>query len=75
MGIVQSRPKQISGFKDCFIPTHLRVGVEIADSLDVDDDELMPGPLEGEVRESLRSPSQCLVVDVSRVGVVLNIIP
>ena len=33
---------------------HLRVGPEVADPLDVDDDQLVAGPLEREVAERLR---------------------
>ena len=53
----------------------LWVGVEVANSLDVDDDQLVAGSLKGEVGESLgRHPLRSVtVVDETGVGIVLDV--
>jgi hypothetical protein len=53
---------------------NLRIRVKISDSLNINDDQFVAGPLKGEVTESLRRLSAELSVDESRVGVVLDVI-
>ena len=53
----------------------LRVGVEVAHSLDVNDDQLVAGSLKGEVGEGLgRHPLRSVtVIDETGVGIVLDV--
>ena len=57
-----------------FSGVNLRIGVEISDALNVDDDQFVSGPLEGEVAEGLRRLATDLAVDEARVGVVLDVV-
>ena len=53
---------------------NLRVRVQVTDALNVNNDQLVAGSLEGEVTESLWRLPATLVVDETRVRVVLDVV-
>lgn len=53
---------------------NLRIGVQVADALNVDNHELMVRALEREMRERLRRESNVSVLDEARVRVVFRVV-
>jgi len=64
--------------RKCFCLTfsgvNLGIGVKIANTLNINDDQFVAGPLKGEVAERLRRLAAELFVDEAGIGVVLDVV-